>query len=353
MRVALLGCLIAACVTGSVSAENYATFSDPTVVNLLQKWSTDGTWMIGAQGNHNGNSIGTQDLQRAVVFARYAAGWRVNINQNSVISVTYTFPSPVTIDTVSLSFFEAGHMPSTANCVTFSFDRGDDVIVDCRLVTTADNGAVRYPISERTVTSMTVTFNPAVTGNNGVFELDGIGAYLAKGQSLAIDGTYNVFYQESSQTAEGTGSFANAWKWADCSGDTVAQPNGGPGLAEWHFSQDYTFYGAHITYMMSNILRGAQVWVSDDEGLTWRPMIALDVDEEGNEIPFNWKQSYQSFAEPLTGSWVRLTWEDSSVGSSEITSFQLFGAAIVPVPEPATMSLLALGGLALLRRRRA
>jgi len=65
----------------------------------------------------------------------------------------------------------------------------------------------------------------------------------------------------------------------------------------------------------------------------------------------------------VVGSEIRMSWSDSGdVGvdgqgrptinggaGRELNSFQLFGAAI---PEPATMSLLVLGGLAMLRRRR-
>ena len=42
----------------------------------------------------------------------------------------------------------------------------------------------------------------------------------------------------------------------------------------------------------------------------------------------------------------------TGVGFFEAGAYDVTGAALTPVPEPATMSLLALGGLALLIRRR-
>ncbi|MCL2700376.1 MAG: PEP-CTERM sorting domain-containing protein [Phycisphaerae bacterium] len=319
--------------------------------------------MIDAIGSHNGGRIGPEDLQKAMMYPSDGTGWRVTVGEGSLITATYTFAAPVTIDAVSLSFYRPAHMPSAdANCVTFSFDSGAPVTVApiaCPDAVPGEirEGAVRYAISERTITTMTVTFDYTEfpTGiSNGFFELDGIGVYLAQGQQLAIDGTYNIFHEENGLLTMTDDSYANAWRWADCNGANYANPPGGGGFAEWHFSQAYTFYGGSLTHAFNSgrALFGAQVWVSDDEGATWTPLIALGVDDEGDEIPFDWgfNNQYKSFAEAATGSWVRLTWEDSIIGLSEITSFQLFGKAI---PEPMTMSLLALGGLTLLRRRRA
>jgi len=58
---------------------------------------------------------------------------------------------------------------------------------------------------------------------------------------------------------------------------------------------------------------------------------------------------YFALPEGTSGTAIKLTMLDTGGGSNFICDIQLFGA---PVPEPMTMSLLALGGLALLRRRR-
>jgi len=62
--------------------------------------------------------------------------------------------------------------------------------------------------------------------------------------------------------------------------------------------------------------------------------------------------SYTELPEGTVGTGIKLTLLNSGGGSNYISDLQLFGQVYVPpIPEPATMSLLALGGLALLRRR--
>ncbi|MCL2700217.1 MAG: discoidin domain-containing protein [Phycisphaerae bacterium] len=58
---------------------------------------------------------------------------------------------------------------------------------------------------------------------------------------------------------------------------------------------------------------------------------------------------YFDLSEGIIGTAIMLTMVDGGGSANYINEVQLFGA---PIPEPVTMSLLALGGLALLRRRR-
>ena len=62
--------------------------------------------------------------------------------------------------------------------------------------------------------------------------------------------------------------------------------------------------------------------------------------------------AYYSTISGLTGSTSYSFLAQSTGGTSSMASINALGITVIPIPEPATMSLLALGGLAVLRRRR-
>jgi len=359
MRCAfLLATVVAVVAAPVVFAADFATFSNPTQVNLLQRWDYSGTWMIGAESNLAGKS----DIQKAFDFPGDERGWRVDGGYTKgEVRGTFTFDKPVTIGEVSV-VFRWNHGP---NNLTFSFANGD-VALGSFTVTPPNGTQGRYflgdqtitlggqtiAVSSLTITSMTISSNPSTSPNGEIWELWSVGAYLAAGQQLGIDGTYNVFNQESpTGTWAGGSEAAKVWATLDHSG---AGSGNTAGYAEWHFGQAYEFYGASITpcfegwnYVEAECyLHDVQILVSNDKGLSWTPL---------NKDPVAlWTRGYLQAdgGTPVLGDWVRLEWKGGGIENfRDISSFQLFGA--VPVPEPATMSLLALGGLAMLHRRRA
>jgi len=185
-------------------------------------------------------------------------------------------------------------------------------------------------------------------------DLGTVGAYLASDQTLKIDGTYNIFWYENGKAIPTT-SMASAASLAPMTdlnqlGGSTSLAGGG-GWCTWELSQEYELHGMMLTATIGDTrqINDATILVSMD-GEEWF--------EVWSDPAYRWfagSETYMAFhattpeaAEALANAkFVQLTWGDGTIAN--INQFQLFGAAI---PEPATMTLLALGGLAMLRRRK-
>jgi len=193
-------------------------------------------------------------------------------------------------------------------------------------------------------------------------DLPGFGAYLANVPDvrLAMDGTFNIFREEAPLGLDENGQPKPMKMTVDASPgflgsagnlyDGKESPNfnggEGPGWVEWTFSREYTFTGALIT-MQSDSIGGdltnyMQELTFEVDGVTVYPAT--------NVYSTRYVEFRDALGNLVTGDTLKMSWTKGGGGGREMMELQLFGMA--PIPEPATMTLLALGGLAMLRRGR-
>ncbi|MCL2701888.1 MAG: PEP-CTERM sorting domain-containing protein [Phycisphaerae bacterium] len=382
---------LAVALTGSAVADLVAdpvtTFTDYANVNLLERWNADGTyglnftgtctyygsdgyWAPGSPGSiwetltdaTPTSVVSTSDFlskgilptngyapRHLVDYTPCSFGYQRSGStaDNRVIEFTFDLGGEVTIDRLFCTWRANNH---ATNNYQWLDDQGN-VIVD---VFDADRfiGAqwdTPNQATTGTVTTSSLTFRIYLEGAGDFVNagLGGLGAYLASdsGQQITIDGTYNIFHQE---TATPTGFFNSAWTDRSLTGAS-GKPSGGADSCTWTFSQEYTLTGMILTQGWSNdrYLAKAKLEVSlTGEDGDWETIWFAEEYRYDPETG-----SYIVFDTAMDAKYVRLSWDNTqNPNTVEIYQFQLFGS---PVPEPATMTLLALGGLALLRRRRA
>lgn len=322
-------------------------FSNPTTVNLLEKWNTDGTYGL-TTSTSNGTLADSQKYKGA---GDGTNNWRFSPGNNTVVA-RFTFDQPRKIDRLFIQWRNNDESPYN---YTWSDQNG---LIVSQNYFVADNqfGAGNFGNSTDTFAARTSNWIelrstpqavPTAPLNevtpNGTWDVPKIGAYLTAGEALAIDGTRNIFYQENGAapaSTTGDGSAGLAATFTDHTGDVFGNPNG-PGSMTWHFTQGYKFYGAYLSHMDDTFaLFGAKVEASSD-GTNWTTMFG-PTDFTGT--------GYMAFTpNPGFVSWARLSWNPSGTGGGrEIREFQLFAQT----PEPASLALLGLGALALLRRKR-
>jgi hypothetical protein len=330
------------------NAEN--PFMNPTAVNLLERWNPDGTYGLtltaSAQlGSPDGPAVGSVD------YSANGSSWRVFPSQtqpDDTVWIRYTFPDPVTIDKLTVTWRDANHSP---NNYTWSDQSGV-------IASDADGpfatGTITNTFAARTSNFLELRFNPADTAVN-VFELVHAGAYLAPGQVLLTDdGVHNIMYDERTRFVR-TG-FNDLGRWTDLTPGTSPtfglKPSGTASSITWELGQGYYITGAHISHIdVNRALSNASLQVSMD-GIDFTTVWA---DPDGSyrfrgepaprdlgyivlDAPYNTDFPLAKF--------VRLNWGDNN-NTVELMEFQLFGIA----PESSAALLLALA-VALLWRRR-
>jgi len=370
MRCTVTLAAVLAMVT-AFSATAGTTFSDPTSINILERWNPDGSYYYAQTTN-------TSHLwSRAQWYKSHVSGLYGGIPSEGVIA-KIEFDKPMQLDHLTLLWRDIGHTPTSWEI----HDQNGLIVADTRDLEDVE-GFLRdrlYTIDPLRAPSTYLEFRSSNTSIHKVVDMLRFGAYLAPGKDIVIDGTYNVFRQEvpkgkmSVKTYRGlVGSLAASD--FDTTALTDGEINGfncyDAGAIEWTFSQPYTFTGGLIAKyedFHNVMIKGLTLEVWDDVAEDWitvytattlEPIMDPDtglqaVDPDTGLLLFDpipgTNSGFLVFTQQATGSKVRMSWLDTGGGGGrEITEFQLFGRAI---PEPVTVTLLALGGLALLRRRR-
>jgi len=330
VRLKSLLAAVAGLYTVSVSqVQAVSYFTNPTQVNLLERWNIGGGYGLATSTNApNANSP-----FQAIDFPLGGTGFRgtpvggpVGTGSNELF-VRYQFAVPQVISKVEIQFRDSGHSP-------------DNYIISDQIGTIASDpvggGAIgggfitHNSFGSRLSNYIDVRSNPRATDTQ-TYEIVDLGAYLAPGQSLAIDGTFNVFAEE---VPVATGF--NSALWTNREADRLNPGNANS--TTWHFSKDYKFTGAYMSHEAFGFnMEGATIAVSDD-GVNYTTVFGAT----------DFSQGYMTFSQQLWGDYVRLSWANSgSGGGEEIHEFQLFAF----LPEPGTAMLLPALAMILGRRR--
>jgi len=358
-RVLLAACLAVTLTCGAL-ADVY--FSDPSSINLLERWNKDGGYGLGFTANFD-----TGNLARLVNYtpSDYAVRiGRPSEGQTVWYEITYTFDEAVYIDRLACALCTNGG--GQFGVLNYQWVDEFGEVMASKSVDVDASGAARItgiqkdPVLGGPRLTQSVTFRfeaddgkaPGFISNEPV-GLVAMGAYLAAGQQLKMDGTYNVFWEENKSIQ---GSY-NDPRWTDHemlqNGGKPTWSTNDPLYSAWEFSKPYEFYGMTIShYDTGRFLADAMLEVWDDDLKDWRRVW-------GPVAEYRWVDNalgYIAFDDtdgPIVGTKVRLSWgsRSSDAGLVEISEFQLFGKPYEPIPEPSTMTLLAAGGVALLRRR--
>ena len=397
-RFAMTVCVTAALAGSALAGVN---FSDPTSINLLERWngktyyyeetcntpnslSMATIWKAGVGGLYTPNLAGSRLPDGIPVWSFYDP---TGVSEN-IPGMSDNTPGaygkimldvPTGLGKVHVGWRDYNHTPEW-------WEIWDDNGFIARgykdEVTGWDNNKDphlwTYTISDPNRVSAYLEIRTSSVSNNGFVDVRSIGAYMAADSDrakagLAIDGTFNIF-REATPTLVSTGRYNNpsdpmrglseadiARMFEGNAYDFNPGFDGGDssGWIEWKLSQEYLLTGAYITKLENHgDLTGLKLWAYDPEHIDnvdgW--VLVFEPSDLGNYPGTNdpihsvFETGYLPLKGSVTSDRFMMTWDNTaSGGGREITQFQLFGKAI---PEPATMTLLALGGLALLRRRR-
>jgi len=361
--------------------------------------------VIGGPSQTGGNemSIGGVNLNRVMNYFSWSNAARFGhdntVGVDYVISITYSFDSDVTIGALASFWQQDKH---TASNYTWLDGSGNVLATVPQPVDPFDpvnfvrlTPGVHVDVLQTPVTTNKVTFQMVLDGRsdhnavqvprldddgnhmqdedeNFLYEylplppnayhvaaLGGLAAYLAPGLTPDMSrGNYNIFYVEKAAPTlrwanpekEGQpGGQVEAGRWTDhVMGDNGGKPYHEAANATWEFSQAYELVGMILPqYDSGRYLADAVLEALNEDGewvIIWQP---IDYGYPNNNY-YDYGQGYITFHESVLASAVRLSWGENH-NAVEITEFQLFGKSI---PEPMTLTLLTLGGAALLRRKR-
>jgi hypothetical protein len=284
-------------------------------------------------------------------------------DEDRIIEITFDFGREVTIGELACIWRAPDHAANNYQWV----DGLGNVVVDAYNAARLGGLYTDTPnvTTTGTVTTTKLTYRVYIdgmsSGDPGQYYhnagLAALGVYLADGQSLSMkEGVYNIFHQE---TAPATGNFDASWT-DRVLGAPGQKPSFPTGSCTWEFTQAYELYGMVFSqydyydqWGHGRYLGNAKLEVSmtgGDDPNEWTTVF-----EREELYWFRDGEVYIPFDTVTVGLFVRLSWDntdnltgDGGQNQVEINEFQLFGR---PIPEPATMSLLALGVAALLRRR--
>jgi len=366
-RFAMAVCLASLLAGGALAEVTYFSESLSSSINLLERWNPDGSYGLQLEGTWTrvdsaGNAwdSGGFDpvfLTRLVYYTATGSGARFDRddtddgNANRWIEVTFTFPDAVIVDRFVTSW--RGDANHCATNYQWLDDKGRVLVNASSPDRFAGDSYREDPSLLGSVETQSLTFKMYLEDNHKkpgsdpnfyhMAELLGLGAYLTPniGQQLAMDG-YNIFNTETNVT----GNFDPRWtdhRFGDVGGKPgdIGSLPGGAGSCEWAFLREYVLDGMIMTmYNDGRRIFDLMLEVSDD-GEDWTEIWS------DAAFLYDANNPYISFAPGTTANYLRMSWGANSY--VELTEFQLFGR---PVPEPVTLTLLALGGLALLRRRR-
>lgn len=289
------------------------TFTDPTQVNLLEQWNNDGSYALNCTSTAG-------DPTNAVAYASGGGGWVVGNSQaqpDDTISARFTFPQPVVLGQVMVQWRVDSHAPRN---YTFR-DQNGVIVTDTK--GPYDGQPRVHTFAPRTCEYLEISSHPAGTAVN-VFEIDHLGAYLAKGQVLPMTGTTNILFEETGKmTVTGSG-YDPSWI-SHSTGMTKPASEGGN--MTLHLSREYELLGAFLSqYDSSRYMADARIEISRD-GAHWTTVFQLEKYHFRGE-PAPRDKGYITWDVPpntnLNASWVRLSWGPNN-DPVEITQFQLFG----------------------------
>ena len=371
MKTALLGCVIAIGIT--VSALAGMTFTYPEQINILERWDVGG----GPNGTYyyydETRSSGTP-LSRAMWYKPDNGALYGDLPAGGV-TATIEFKTPMQLDHLTMQWRNRwDHVPDTwaiydQTGLIASGSRGPESEFTANLMTYPMPPDPANPGSPRPASEY---LRIETSGGSQWIDLIQFGAYLAPGSTLAIDGTFNIFREEvalGKMTAtagyfyaehprgdwpqngvgnltDGTGATFDCgayWSWEENIPEGISA-----GWVEWTLSQPYTLVGLFLSKYNPNsqTIKGLKFEAFDDAKGEWVTVFGPQDHATTDYIVF---RDETGAPIEVTGSKLLMTWDDAYRGNGyEIHEIHLFGRGI---PEPATMSLLALGGLALLRRR--
>ena len=365
-------------------------FSDPTRVNILDRWTPTGAYAYSVQ--HDGESGDPmpalciwQDAWRFWVGNDYPTAHNIWLQVNfaadtpAVGRVQYGYlNADHGTDAIAISDQNGTYITEASGGVTTGVGtsgRTHLTGVNSTVAARAGNTFMRYQTTvqkEQLISDPPPVYTPGTTFHNHA--VASLRAYAAAGENVQFEETgsntffsgYNIFYDANVSNYAITNathhpSVTNSMlsNWLDGNLATMEkQPYGvGAQHTEWMivpFTQKHNFVGARLPlYDSSRSWDQLMIEVAMDPAGPWTQVFYTDT-WRTNMTNLAWTDfgTGVGSAESAIGKYVRLSWLTKAAGlytEVELRDFQLFTLSI---PEPGTVTLLAGAGLLALRRRR-
>jgi len=328
----LMVCLTVAVSVGLVAAPAGAgtyEFTNPQDVNILYRWNPDGTY--GLPITYSGGD----NAQYPFTYPANGMGWRVSKGGSAYLAYAeWTFDQAVDLAKLSVQWRAQNHSPNNYRLVGY-LGGTPTTLVDASNPSRYAGTQTHDLAAPVTVDKLRLEFtvDTAAAPEFYLAETCGVGAYLAAGQTLLMDGTYNLF-EEPGWTKD----TALYDAWTDRSfGTNGAKPSPAGGSVVYDFQREYNILGAAIgQYDSGRYLADAKIELSKN-GTDWTTVFT-DANGEWHyrteAAPRN--LGYVVWDVPTTNNpdlnarYLRLSWGANS-NVVEITEFQVFGTDPVQV----------------------